>query len=70
MRVDRVVVAAAPDEPDDLDIRVPREQADQLAADVPGRPDDPDPNDARRSLAGRTRPGNLARRHRTYDYTG
>ncbi len=41
---DRVVVAAAAGEPDELDVRVAREQPDQLGADVPGRPDDADPD--------------------------
>ena len=39
---DRVVVAAARREPDDLDVRVASEEADQLGADVAGRADDPD----------------------------
>ena len=39
---DRVVVAAAPGEPDQLDVRVAGEQPDQLGADVAGRADDPD----------------------------
>ena len=37
---DRVMRAVAPHEPDDLDIRMAREQPDQLATDVAGRPDD------------------------------
>ena len=45
--VDRVVVAATPDEPDQLDVRVPRQQPDQLTADIAGRPDDPDPDPPR-----------------------
>jgi hypothetical protein len=39
---DRVVVAAARCEPDDLDERVASEEPDQLRADVAGRADDPD----------------------------
>ena len=44
---DRVVVAAAPGEPDQLDVRMAGQQPDQLGADVAGRPDDPDPDPAR-----------------------
>ncbi len=34
---------SAPDEADDLDVRVAGQQPDQLATDIAGRPDDPDP---------------------------
>ena len=44
---DRIVVAAPPDEPDQLDVRMPREQPNELATDIAGRPDDPDPDHAR-----------------------
>ena len=79
--VDRVVVAAAPDEPDQLDVRVARQQPDELAADVPGRPDDPDtargaarrpdPRPARSEAGGRRRgsPGIGWSRSRSHDYT-
>ena len=50
---DRIVIAFPADEPDQLDIRVARQQSDQLATDVPGRPDDPDP-DAPRAAWGST----------------
>ena len=52
-RPDRIVIALAADQPDQLDIRVARQQSDQLATDVPGRPDDPDP-DAPRAACGST----------------
>ena len=44
---DGIVVALAADEPDQFDIRMAGEQPDQLATDIPGRPDDPDPDAAR-----------------------
>ena len=46
-RPDRIVVALAADQPDQFDVRMAGEQPDQLATDVPGRPDDPDPDPAR-----------------------
>ena len=39
-----------PTRPDDLDVRVPRQQPDQLATDIARRPDDPDPQPARAAL--------------------
>ena len=50
VRVDaaeRVAVAVAALEPDDRDVRVPRQEPDQLGADVAGRADDPDADAAR-----------------------
>ena len=44
---DRIVIALAADQPDQFDIRMTGEQPDQLATDIPGRPDDPDPDPAR-----------------------
>ena len=44
VRVDalnRVVIAAAPTEPDELHVRMPREQSDELRAAVPGGANDP-----------------------------
>jgi hypothetical protein len=49
--LDRLVVAIAALEPDDLDGRVSIEQSDQLGADVARRPDDPDAQ--RRTVARR-----------------
>jgi hypothetical protein len=43
-QADRLAVAAAALEPDDLDVRVAAEETDQLGPDVPRRTDDPDPN--------------------------
>ena len=42
MSVDRLVVAIAALQAHELDVRVARQQADQLGADVPGRADDGD----------------------------
>ena len=47
---DRVVVTVAPGQADDRDVRVARQQADELAARVAGRPDDPDPDPARAAV--------------------
>ncbi len=72
MRVDagdRIAVAAAAHEPDQLDIRMSRQEPNQLATDISGRPDDPDPDHARGRVASRHVPGDLGRRHWTYDYT-
>ena len=44
---DRLVVAAAAREADELDVRVAGQQPDQLGADVAGRADDPDPDPPR-----------------------
>ena len=44
---DGIVIALAADQPDQFDIRMAGEQPDQLATDIPGRPDDPDPDPAR-----------------------
>ena len=55
MAADRLVVAVAAGEADDLDVRVPGEQADELGADVAGRPDDPDADPARPSSTARPR---------------
>src|SRR5690242_9066424 len=81
---DRVVVAPATGQPDELDIRVPRQEADELGADISGRADDPDPDAARaaarvdpalrsrQAAASRGRGGGragLGRRHGTHDYT-
>jgi hypothetical protein len=41
---DRLPVAVAALQSDDLDGRVAVEQANQLGADIPGRTDDPDPD--------------------------
>ena len=41
---DRVVVALAALQPDELDVRVAGKQPDELRADVSGGPDDPDPD--------------------------
>ena len=58
-----------PDEPDQLDVRVPRQQPNQLAADVAGRPDDPDADHARRPRRA-PRPARKSRSSSwTYDYT-
>ena len=46
---DRLVLAVAAGEPDDLDVRMPAQQPDQLAAAVAGRADDPD-TDASRAI--------------------
>ncbi len=46
---DRLVLAVATREPDDLDVRMARQQPDELRADVPGRPDDAD-TDAPRAV--------------------
>ena len=64
---DRVVVAAAADEPDELDVRVSRQQPDQLGADIAGRPDDPDPDPARpaRRVDAPLRTGELRRSRRS-----
>ncbi len=78
-RVDRVVVAAPAGQPDEVDIRVAGQQPDQLGADIPGRPDDPDADPARpagrvdaalgaRQLAG-GRGDRLGRRSSSHDYT-
>ena len=45
---DRLVLAVAPGEPDDLHVRMPAQQPDQLAAAIAGRADDPDPDPPRR----------------------
>ena len=77
---DRVVVAAAADEPDELDVRVAGQEPDELGADIAGRADDPDPDPPRPT--GRVahpvrsggaprmqeRPGS-ARRLSSHDYT-
>ena len=44
---DRIVVAVAAGEPDDVDVRMARQQPDQLGADVAGRADDADADPAR-----------------------
>jgi hypothetical protein len=41
---DRVVVAAAPRQADEIDIGVSRQEPDQLAPDISRRTDDPDPD--------------------------
>ncbi len=67
--VDRVPIATTPNEPDQLDIRMPRQQPDQLSADVAGSTDDPDPDHSRFGLGRYILPGDLDRGHWTYDYT-
>jgi hypothetical protein len=42
--LDRVVVSAATHETDQIDVRVPGEEPDELGTDVPGGPNDPDPD--------------------------
>ena len=44
---DRVVLAVAAGEADDLDVRMAGQQPDQLGADVPGRTDDADADPSR-----------------------
>src|SRR4051794_28771845 len=66
---DRIVVSPTSDKTDKLDVRMPRQEPHELAAHVAGRPDDPDPNDTRGRITCRYLPGNLGRRHRTYQYT-
>ncbi len=66
---DGVVVALATLEADEVDVRVPREEADELRADVAGRPDDADPDptraaggiDVRVASGGRTLTGGPSR---------
>ena len=52
MAADRLVVAVATGEPDDLDVRVARQEADELRADVAGRADDPDADPSRAAVGG------------------
>ena len=51
-RGDRLVVAAASRQADDLDVGMARQEPDQLRADVAGRADDPDADPLRRDQAG------------------
>ena len=59
---DRVVVAAAAGQSDELDVGVAGEQADELGADVAGGADDPDPDPA--WPAGRVDPAQRPRQDR------
>jgi hypothetical protein len=49
-RADRVIVALAAVQPDELDIRMARQEADQLTPDISGRADDPDPDASRSAV--------------------
>ncbi len=47
---DRIVLAVTAGQPDDLDVRMARQQPDELAAGVPGRADDADPDPSRPAI--------------------
>ncbi len=49
---DRIVVAVATGEPDDVDVGMAGQEADQLRADVPGRADDADAQPAWTAIGG------------------